>query len=271
MNVSESQSHTYGDNGVFSVTVTAIDDDGGTSQRVYNVTVNNVKPIIESLEAYMYVNLSLRVAGEKWHSVGIKLLEDESEVWVANVTRYPGNPDEQTAEITGVKLDLTKSYSILVDYLPNDPRINGNVWGANPVWIDCDFDDGPSKRLHHTFNVRQSYWDSDHWNHIDPWEVPFSTILVGHNITMEASASDVGSDDLSFSWDFGDGAAAGPNIYYNNGLSPDPYPSPQINPMSAFDEVVYAYSVSGDFIITLSVEDDDGGWISESIIIILSG
>jgi PKD repeat protein len=247
MNVTDVVTHTYGDNGIFIVTLTVEDDDGGVAVATINVTVNNVAPTIVNIEAYMYVNFSLRIAGEKWHSVGIYLYEDGSEIWSAKVTRQPGNPDEQTATITNVKVDMTKNYTALVDYLPNDPRVNGNVWGGNPVWIDMTFEDGSVTRLHHTFNVRQSDWNSDHWNHIDPWEVEFAPHFGGHNITFEASATDPGSDDLIFDWDFGDGSSLGPNTYYNDGLSADPSKSPDINPMSATDTVIHQYSSSGTY------------------------
>jgi hypothetical protein len=203
-------------------------------------------------------NISLRVAGEKYHSVDIYLYEDDSEFWSGKVTRYPGSPDEQKATISNVKLNITKKYSAKVDYLPNDPRINGNVWGGNPIWIIMTFEDGSESRLHHTFNVRKSYWNSDHWNHIDPWEVELSPLLEGHNLTLEAQATDIGSDDLTFTWNFGNITTAGPTTYYNNGLSPDLYPSPDINPMEATDICKHLYTTSGSFTISLTVEDDDG-------------
>ncbi len=268
VDITDVVTHTYGDNGNFTVTLTVEDDDAGITVVTFVVVVRNVAPAVINIETYMYVNFSLRVAGEKWHSVGIFLSEDDSEIWAATVTRYPGDPDEQKATITNVRVDLTKSYTVLVDYLPNDPRINGNVWGGNPVWIDMEFEDGSTQRLHHTFNVRQSDWDSDHWNHIDPWEVEINPHLVGHNITFEATATDPGSDDLTFFWDFGDNATSGPNTYFNNGVSADPFPSPEINPMTATDTAVHYYSTSGTFTITLTVTDDDGGTTTFTLVLL---
>jgi PKD repeat protein len=270
MDVIDSASHTYGDNGVFLLTLTVEDDDGGVTVVYTNITVNNVAPGIVNIEAYMYVNFTLRVAGEKWHSVGIQLLERNSEIWAATVTRYPGDPDEQTATIEGVKVDMTKRYIALVDYLPNDPYVNGNVWGGNPVWIIMDFEDGSQERLHHTFNVRQSDWDSDHWNHIDPWEVDFAPRLGRHNITFEASATDPGSDDLTFFWDFDDGETSGPRTYFNDGVAPDPYPSPEIKPAEFSEALIHRFITSGTYTITLTVTDDDGGIGVISITLIIS-
>jgi PKD repeat protein len=267
MDIWDYASHTYGDNGVFLVTLTVTDDDGGATVVPINITVNNVAPTVINFEAYMYVNFTLRVAGEKWHSVAIYLYEDGDEIWAAGVTRYPGDPDDQTATITNVKVDLTKSYTALVDYLPNDPGVNGNVWGGNPVWIDMTFEDGSRERMHHTFNVRQSDWNSDHWNHIDPWEVDFGPRIGKHNITFEASATDPGSDDLTFLWDFDDGSTSGPRTYYNNGVSPDPSVSPEVNPMSATDTTVHRYTTAGTYTITLTVTDDDGGSTTVTLVL----
>jgi hypothetical protein len=246
------------------------DDDGGVSVVYMNITVNNVAPEIVNIEAYMYVNFTLRVAGEKWHSVGVQLFEEDSEIWAATVTRYPGDPDEQTATIERVKVDMTKSYTALVDYLPNDPSVNGNVWGGNPVWIIMDFEDGSQDRLHHTFNVRQSDWGSDHWNHIDPWEVEFTPNLSRHNITFEASVSDPGSDDISFFWDFDDGTTSGPRTYFNDGIAADPYPSPEVNPISVSETLIHEFIMSGTYIITLTVTDDDGGITVTTLTLVIS-
>jgi PKD repeat protein/methionine-rich copper-binding protein CopC len=42
-------SHTYADNGVYTVTVTVFDDDGGQHERTFTVTVNNVDPTLTGM------------------------------------------------------------------------------------------------------------------------------------------------------------------------------------------------------------------------------
>ncbi len=39
------------------------------------------------------------------------------------------------------------------------------------------------------------------------------------------TATDPGSDDITFTWDWGDGTSATAKTYFNDGAGPDPYPS----------------------------------------------
>jgi PKD repeat protein len=81
---------------------------------------------------------------------------------------------------------------------------------------------------------------------------------VVHTLDFDARVTDPGSDDLTFDWDWGD-ATSDTTIYYNDGVGPDPYPSPDVNPMDVTDTVGHIYMVPGDYTMTLTVTDDDGG------------
>ena len=80
-----------------------------------------------------------------------------------------------------------------------------------------------------------------------------------HILSFDATATDPGSDDLTFTWDWGDASPYDTEIYYNNGTGPDPYPSPEINPMTATDTAEHVYSAPGNYTVILTVTDDDGG------------
>src|SRR3990172_10461029 len=141
----------------------------------------------------------------------------------ARVVRYPGSPDRQTGTISGARLRLLGSFAIVLYYTPADDPVNGQPNGANPVWVILTMPDGPEVRLHHTFNVQHpSTWT---------WAIDDGRpYLVSQRITFDATASDVGSAAVTLIWDFGDGAGIA-TTFYNNGVSPDPYASPEVNPI----------------------------------------
>jgi hypothetical protein len=78
--------------------------------------------------------------------------------------------------------------------------------------------------------------------------------------SISAQASDKGSDDLVFSWEFGDGSLPEQLTFYNNGMTPDPYPSPgPIYPFARSDTRTHTFTSLGTYLVNLTVMDDDGG------------
>ncbi len=95
--------------------------------------------------------------------------------------------------------------------------------------------------------------------------------LVGIPIEFQAAASDPGSDDLTFTWEWGDGTPATATTYFNDGSGPDPYPSPYGTfPFTATDRCTHSYTMAGTYTVRLRVSDDDGG-TSEAVLIITIG
>jgi PKD repeat protein len=258
----DTMSHIYGDNGVYSLTITVEDDDGGVTELVTSITINNVAPTIENVEAYVIVDFTLRIAGEKWHSVDLIIYEDDVMMTSGQVVRYPGNPDDQLLILEGVKCHVTAEITAQVLYTPLDDPVNGQPNGATPCWLNVSFEDGGYNVLNHTFNVQHP----DTWE----WNVSINEMLVGQKITFEGTATDPGSDDLTFTWSWDDGTPDNATTYYNDGSSPDPLPSPWgIYPVTVTDITNHTYSSTGNYFVQLSVTDDDGATVSFLLIILL--
>jgi hypothetical protein len=234
-----------------------LDDDGGLGTATVDVTVENVSPQLFAEPIYFFnTSFGLRIAGERWHDVTINLFEDDIEIWTATLVRYPGSPDEQMAWFENFSIDLSKAYRAEVYYTPADDPINGQIWGATPVWLIAEFDDGSESRLHHAFNVRHPetwFWDARN----------VSDLFLEHNITFMADGTDPGSDDLTFEWDWGDGTTS-TVAYYNDGTAPDAYPSYWYGtyPFAAHCVASHAFSAHGTYLITVNLYDDDGGLVT---------
>lgn len=252
-----------------------------TDSLVVIVLNKNPAPSIDA--AYMYIDFTLRVAGEKYHDVEWTLYEKErgSHVWDPirhlSVTRYPGSPNVQSATVYDVYINMENVYMYVATYDPYDDPINGQIQGSTPIWIDLVFKtdlefgetwENSTERIHHNFNVEQStFRDSDHWVHCEAWCIDLSPWFVGHWVTFEATVTDAGTDDLSLSWDFDDGTPHHNESFhtYRPWGDIDPYPSPYdrdvgVYPMTVRVTVYHKYTYEGDFDhVSLTAHDDDRG------------
>jgi hypothetical protein len=94
-------------------------------------------------------------------------------------------------------------------------------------------------------------------------------ILPGHVLTFSAFATDPGSDDLTFTWNWGDSPVVTTSTYYNDGMAPDFLPSPDINPPAVTDTATHSYAAPDTYTVTLTVEDDDGGVVTTTYEVIV--
>jgi len=234
--------YTWGDDGIYIVTLIVYDDAGGVGSDSVAVTVNNVAPSAEITTVAMDVGIGLRVAGTKYHAVTLTLYEDGIAVGEYTVERVPGDPDENPV-ITNTlpaTLDPLKVYSAVITYEglggPGNPG-----YGGNPVWLIIDGEEV----AHHVFNQKKT----------EPWEVEINGFLVGKEFSVTTHVTDPGSDDIFIDYAYGTQTASA--TYYNDGVGPDPYPSPDVNPVDLYDTQTFVYDGVSDLDVT--VTDDDGG------------
>ncbi len=250
----QTPTHVFGDNGIYIVTLKVTDGSGLCAIDTMNVTVLNLSPSITGAECAVEHGAAqawIRIAGEKWHDVRATLYENGAEIGNVTMVRHAGSPNVQEALLGTV--DGGASYVAVLRYTPDDNPVNGQRYGATPGWIILRSRDGSEKWNHHTFNVRHP----DTWN----WTVAnLESYVAATEITCVAAATDPGSDDLTFTWDWGDGSPATATTYYNDGVRQDPHPSPGGTfPFTVTDVQIHAYITAGTHAVTLTVLDDDGG------------
>jgi len=241
--------HIYGDDGIFVAILKVTDNDNLSASDTCNITVQNVDPTVSIESASMKVEIGLRVAGRKYNNVSMTLYEDDNSLGSVSIERLPGSPNVQMAWIP-VNIDFSKSYTANVTFTPEDPP---DV-GANPVWIYIKSANGTINQVHHTFNVQQSKKrNSEHWNHIEPWEVELNPHFIGLGFEITSHVTDPGSDDETLSYTYGSQTMIVMNLI--NPPNPDPYPSPEVNSRDFIDTTTLIYEGPGT--ITLVVKDDD--------------
>jgi len=225
------------------------------------ITVRNVAPTLAaSADATLTgrANVTLRVAGEKWHDVSMALYRDGTEAGNVSVVRMPGSPDEQAATLDGVALLNGTANVLRLVYTPLDDPVNGEVYGGDPAWVNVTLANGTAYRFHHTFNVRHpATWT---------WEIDLTTLgIIGSaEVSLAASVQDPGTDDIILTIDWGDGTAE-TRTYFADGVGPDPLPSPGGSAVDLADVASHAYGATGTYLVLVSVTDDDGGTASLSL------
>src|SRR5437867_6740077 len=228
--------HTYGDNGVYNVDLTLIDDDMGwtwdvagnkpmqalagasLSHKMIPVTVDNVDPTIDkaNIQAFIAAHACLRITGKSWGSATLTLFTDGVQTNSVTVTRSPGSPKDQT-KCTLVKIDVLADHTMSATVA--FAKLARKTSGSNPFWVSFD----PGRRVepgHGTrvfsgvFKVEKA---STYTQTMDLKNLRRQVFDHGRGAPVEfaVTAADPGTDDLAFVWSWGDGVAETVNIHKN--------------------------------------------------------
>jgi len=234
------------------VAVVDISDGTHVASAAAAVTIANLPPEIVKVDAIAQARFRIEIAGEKWNDLSFTVDSDTGVLASLDLMRTPGSPSKQAATTEVLAFSLREHVTATLAYTPLDDRVSGQLGGDNPAWIVVVFADGQEKRMFHNFNVRHpTTWT---WTLTD-----LAAFFVRSGITFHASLHDAGSDDLTATWEFGDGTTVR-ETFWNDGVSPDPPQSQGGN--ASFDvtaTVVHGYCPGGSFTVTLTVRDDDGG------------
>jgi len=183
-------SHTYGDNGIYTVTVTVTDDDGGVGSDIVVVMVDNAAPAVN---AGGDVNIN---EGGTFSSSG-SFTDPGADTWTATVD-YGDGSDTQPLALLG------KSFSLL-SYVYADN-------GIYTVTIAVTDDDGGVGSVSLKVTV----------NNVAPVvgavTAPVDPVQVNTLVNTSASFSDPGMKDThTATWDWGDGSTSAGTVTETNG------------------------------------------------------
>ena len=242
--VTNSAGHMYGDNGVYTISITVTDDDGGTATTTLQVEIRNVAPSLE-LSAPTPINEGGDVA------LAVSSTDRGSDDIIIDVDWGDGTTDRRMHYNDGIGPDPPQSPLGIFPFSINDAI--SHTYGDNgqyDVTVTASDDDGGRITETIAIGVRN----------LAPTIIAFGPIIVDENTLAEfiATAKDPGSDDMIFQWLW----SLGPtfvNTHFNDGVGPDPYPSPGGNfPFTAMDVSSHIYGDDGNFTVELTVIDDDG-------------
>ncbi len=252
---------SVGQDGVYPIKVKVTNADGFSSTAATTVTVNNVVPTVTTLT-----------------NDGPKA--ENSAVTATVVVTDPGWLDAPTATIDwGDGSGPAALVGTLVNGLPPSATLSASpshTYGDNGTFTltICPFDEAAGPCSTSLITV----------NNVNPTAVidksGATTVngvatFIGHAGTpmpFSGSSTDPGSDDLTLTWNWGDGSPNGVLVSLNDpGLGPDPFPSSTINPRSVSDARSHTFGDACYYTVTFTSLDDDGGSNADNVAVIIAG
>ena len=266
---STSQTPTFtlvGDNGVFTVSVRVTDTFGSSSTDSTTVTVNNVRPVVTSLSNNGPVpeNTAVSISG---------VISDAG--WLDTLTATVdwgdgAGPQALPGAAENVRPDATLTFTNVAHVYGDD--------GVFVVTVCATDDDGATTLPCGVTPVIVTNVDPtaviDLTGTVSINGVDTFVAHVGEVIPFTADSYDPGSDDRTTTWDWGDGPPSPDTstLSLNDGaFNPDPDPSPTINPRTVTDPEPHAFGDACLYTVTFGASDDDGGFASDQVAVIIAG
>jgi PKD repeat protein len=203
--------------------VTVRNIEGLVSVNSYNasifIMVHN-RPPSPDIQIYQEVNVTLTIDGRKDNAAYVRVYEDGMLVQNTGVVRTVGPPSSVTFTI---KKYLDKTYEIELVY-------DADARGSNPIWLE--FHSGMAELIFFKeFNTRNGYNQTV----IVPASYLEGVTEKNPRFCFDASDSyDIDGEIVSYLWEFGDGVTS-------NESAPE-----------------HRYSANGEYVVRLTVTDDDG-------------
>lgn len=270
----------YGDNGVYTITLNVTDELGNRDSDTTIVTVLNVDPVIIDWNyTLVSVQSPARTIGYWNHQCGVEEPYGNHtgilERWVSRIANRSIlfshiSAKEEVCSILSIMdhSDMTQKamqqlmalwLNLISGKLQNDSFVNLPELTENNTLVNII-----EEIEHIVLNIHDKEEMERAKDIADSINNRHGSVSL--QISTYAISMDPGSDDLTFIWDWGDGSNT-THMYYNNGISPDPPMSPEVNPIDVKDTTQHSYATAGIYTIILIVMDDDGGMAQGSVVI----
>ncbi len=252
-------SHTYADNGVYTVTVTISDDDGGTTSATFQVTVGNVAP-------------TLVVPSDQTVNEG-------SQLSITDIGQFTDPGFDNPLNIGG---ETTETFTYSIDWGDGTSADSGDATIDSPGSIGVptagSFDGSHTYADNGVYTVTVTVFDDDGGatsatfqvtvNNVAPTLIVPVDQTVGRNAPLTlidiGQFADPGFDNplnvggetserFTFAIDWGDGSPldSGPGTIDTPG-------SPGVTTTGSFNGT-HVYTTGGIYTVTVTISDDDGG------------
>ncbi|MDY0908136.1 M36 family metallopeptidase [Microbacterium sp. CFBP9034] len=250
---------TVGQDGVFTVGLEVTDDFGNTDTDSTTVTVTNVAPTV-SIDA-------------------ITPIDELGTVTVSGTVTDPGWLDDLSATISyddgvapvalagveeNTRPDATLTFSVQHQYGDNG-NFTVRVCAADDDTTDnCDTAVAAVANVDPTATIdtaAEEVYDG----------VSAFILEAGEELAVPAGSTDPGSDDLTLTWDWGDGSSDSQTSLVNPPVT-DPAKSPSVQPRDITLEETHTYGDACVFELGVTAEDDDGGVsATDTAVVVVTG
>lgn len=266
--------HTYVDDNptgtpqdTYPVKVTVTDDDTGTASATLPIVVHNVAPSITSL------TVTPKTVDENAGPVTLDMAFTDPGVNDSHTVTIDWGAGWSDGNTKGTAAEGQDARYTVVHIPAGDPRSveATNRYGDNGTYrigvTVTDDDTGSTSDTTHTVTVA-NVAPTHHINNgagdgyvTTDWGGQVLIAGEGDRVQLSDSATDPGSDDLTFGWQFGDGQGTShtslvgvPTV----GVV-DPSRSPQVAPRGVTDNAAHSYRDACLYGASAGVTDDDGG------------
>ncbi len=252
--------HAYADNGVYTVTVTVIDDDGGSASQMFEVTVSNVNPTLDPI-ANITANEGefIMLPPATFSDPGFDLAAAGTQENFTATIDWGDGTTEPVGDITLVEVPGSEGVLTTGTIQAMHAYADNGVYTVTVTVIDDDGGVGMAEFTVTVANVAPSLTGVDGSEILDEGE-EFTLADFGLGI------SDPGFDNplnvggeleetfTGVSIDWGDGTAAIPVNVVNRVSG-----SEGVLTTAEFDHAAHAYADNGTYTVTVTFSDDDGG------------